>query len=671
MLPNPEVREVTINDYLKVVQKRLGLIITLLVIIPAVAAIVVFTKKPIYRSTASIMIERSTPRVTKFEEVTPSYYWAHSQEYYQTQYKILSSRNLVERIFGELRLAKDAEFQDVQDPVGKLHNQIRIDPVKSSQIVLIHVEDTDALRASAVANALAKAYIQQDIDTRNHATKEAAAWLEGQLSGVKNTLRESEQALSTYIQENKFVTIPDVEKKTESVLESLKQTKNKVEAELAEARKRYKGKHPRMVALEAQSEDIKKKIEEETDNVLELNQKLVQYNLLKKELDSSQQLYTSILMRAKETDVTEKLQVSNIRIIDSAQPPKSPYKPQKAKVLLMSLLFSILCGVGLAFLLEYLDATIRTADDVSLYLNLPFLGYIPSVGVEAATDKDKSLLCFNDAKSETSESCRAIRTSILFASPEDKPIKSILVTSAVPKEGKTFVASSLSIIFSQLNEKVILLDIDMRKPKMHKNFNIEQKTGLSNYLTGNINLDEVIKQVCVPNLSVVASGNIPPNPSELLSSSKVRQLFDELKDGFDKVIVDSPPVLIASDALLLANIVDGVVLLVHGGKTRIDTAQQAKAKILEAKGKIIGVVINNVQPEKEDKYYYYHYYNYGEGEKRERQVKKTPPGSTPQVAGPGVKSPVPSAPKPGPVKKGLFAAFMGKRNPPEKPSANS
>lgn len=605
MLPNPEIREVTIQDYLKIIKKRLGIILAFLFIIPTIATVFVYTRKPLYCATASIIIESRRLKVTKFEEI---YQPQEDQQYMQTQYDILGSRILAEKTFDALRLSTDIDFRNIADPVGKLRSQISIKPVRDSQLVLINVEDTDALRASSIANAFAKVYIEQDVEVRNRTIKEAIAQLESQMSDVKNKLRESEEALGAYLQNNRIVTIPDVEERTETLLGSLKQHRSRLETDLAESLKRYKEKHPKAIALNAQLEDLNKKIEEETNNFLDLNQKMVQYRLLKKEVESNQELYTSMLTRSKETGVTEKIETSPIRIVDTAEPPAAPFKPQKRKTILTSIMFSLFCGVAFSLFLEYLDSSIRTAEDVSNYINLPFLGYIPSGDKEAKTDIEKNLICLKKPQSIISEAYRAIRTSILFASPEDKPLKVILITSSLPAEGKTFFSTNLSFIFSQINERIIFVDTDMRRPKMHKSFNLDPKPGLSNFLTGNVELAEIIKATSVSNLSIITSGTIPPNPSELLSSVKLRALFEDLRSRYDRIILDSPPILSVTDTFLLANLVDGVILVVKGVSTRLEAVIRAKQKIIEAKGKIIGVVVNNIEPEKEDSYYYYHYY---------------------------------------------------------------
>ncbi|MDD5495832.1 MAG: polysaccharide biosynthesis tyrosine autokinase, partial [Candidatus Omnitrophica bacterium] len=586
MLPNPQSREVTLEDYFKVIKKRHKIIAAFLIIIPLAVAILVFAVKPVYRATVSVLIEKSPPKVTQFEEVYQTPY-GDTLQYYQTQYKILSSRALTERVFEELRLIKDKDFKDARDPIRKLYDSISIEPVRNSQIVMVHVDDTDPLRASSIANAFAKEYIKQDIETRNLATKQAAGWLESQLVDIKKRMEESEKELSKYIQQNRIVTVPDVERKTETLLESLKQDKSNVETALAEALKRYKEKHPKIIALRAQAENINAKIEKETENLLNLQLKMAQYNMLKKETESSQQLYTSILSRAKETDVSEKIEASRIRVIDPAKVPDIPFRPKKLRDILLSIFVALMAGVGAAFFLEYLDSTIRTAEDVRVYVNLPFLGYISTIGKDIKTEIDKDLLCYKDPKCAISEAYRVIRTSILFASPEDKPLKNILVTSSLPKEGKTFTATNIATIFSQLNEKVILIDLDMRRGRLANVFNVEQKAGISDFLAGKAELKDIIKKSFVGNLSIISSGTIPPNPSELLHSGKVALLFEELKARFDRIIIDAPPILSVADSSLLANIVDGVIMVIKGASSHLNAITQTKGKIIEAKGRII------------------------------------------------------------------------------------
>jgi capsular exopolysaccharide synthesis family protein len=287
---------------------------------------------------------------------------------------------------------------------------------------------------------------------------------------------------------------------------------------------------------------------------------------------------------------------------------------------MVSILLALFCGIGLSFFLEYLDSSIRTAEDVTLYLSLAFLGYIPSAYKESKVESERNLICFQKPKSTIAESYRTVRTSLLFASPEDRPLKTILITSSLPEEGKTFTTTNLATIFSQLNERIVLIDTDMRRSKVHKVFKVEQKNGLSDFLTGKLSFDMAVRPTFIPNLSLITAGTIPPNPSELLSSAKISSLFEVLKLRFDRIIIDSPPILSVADTSILANIVDGIVLVIKGASTRLEAIRQSKQKIMEAKGRIMGVVVNNIAPEKEDRYYYYHYY-YSEEQKKEARKK--------------------------------------------------
>ena len=471
MLPNPAIRKVTIKDYLKIIRKHLTLVIALLVIIPAIVAIYVVTKKPIYRSTVSLLIEFGNISTTQLNDaVEPvSSQGSMPTQYYKTQYKILSSYILAEKVYEDLKLNQDPEFANLNNPVAVLQGRVGVEPVKESNVVLLHIEDSDPLRAATIANAYGKAYIQQYIDTSNHA--------------------------------------------------------------------------------------------------------------------------------------------STIRIIDSAKLPEHPLKPKKQQSILMAILFSLFFGIGVAVLLEYLDSSIRTAEDVNSYLNLPFLGYIPSISIQdGKNESEKALICCQNITNPAVESYRALRTSILFSSPEDRPLKAILVTSSLPGEGKSFIATNLASIFSQMNERVLLIDLDMRRPKLYKLFNIDQKPGLSAFLAGNASLESIIRTTQFSNLSIITSGAIPFNPSELLSSDKIRVLLEDLRSKFDRIIIDSSPALNVTDAHLLASSIDGVILVVKGASTRLEAVLGAKNKILESKGKLIGAVVNNINSVKEDRYYYHQYY---------------------------------------------------------------
>jgi capsular exopolysaccharide synthesis family protein len=617
MLPNPEVQPVTLQDYLKVIRKRIYIFIPLIVIIPLAATIYIYNQKPLYRATASIEVGKVLPRVTRFEDVTQSMSFYFDFRYYETQREILMSRALAEKVAEQLQLAKDPEYTG--DPAGRVKSQISVEFVKDSKIALVNVIDTDPVRATTIANTLAKAYIEQDVEAKNKAAKEAIVWLQAQVEETRKKMFESQMVLNNYIEKNKIIMITQRKGESETVLANLKMQKAQLGNALAETYKRYKEKHPVIIGLNAQLEETTRSIENETKILFDLNKRMVQYDLLKKDVDSNQAIHTALLTRLKETGITEKLEKGTVSILDFARPPGAPFKPQKGKTIFLSIMVSLICGVGLAFFVEYLDSTIHTAEDVSIFLNLPFLGYIPMVTKDLKTGKEIGLICHEQPRSIIAESFRTVRTSILFAAPEDKPFKTILVSSSIPQEGKSFMVSNLSIIFTQLNYPVVLLDLDMRRPIMHKTFNLERKVGMSDFLAGNIEPDKIIKQTSIPNLSVITSGTFPPNPSELISSGKMPVLLEYLKSRFNYIFIDCPPLLTTVDAPLLVNLVDGVLLVIKGASTHLEAITRAKKKIEEAKShRIIGTIINNIKSQKEYAYYYYHYYYHTEEEKKKK-----------------------------------------------------
>jgi len=430
---------------------------------------------------------------------------------------------------------------------------------------------------------------------------------ENTLAEIERKVQNSEIAINNYIQQNKITTIRDVDQNTELFLDRLKTGKSKIDGDIAAASKRYREKHPKMISLREQLKDINEKIDVETSRLLKFE--TTEYRALKTELKSNQNLYESILASAKEKGVSGELNVKNSRIIDPAIPPQIPHRPKKALSIVISIFFSLICGAVCAFFVECMDSTVRTAEDVRLYVKLPFLGYIPAIGKNVK--KNEYVLCHEAPESRSAESYRTLLASILFASPEDNPFKAILITSALPNEGKSYVAANLAIIFSQKNERVILLDFNMRRPVLHKAFNVSQDAGLSSYLTGKVNLTAVIKPTSIENLSLISCEAFLSNPRELFALESMRLLFKGLASRFDRIVVDSSALLACSDAALLANIVDGVILVAKSGSTHLQEINEAKENISAAKGNIIGVVINDIDIEKSDRHYYH--YHYGDG----------------------------------------------------------
>ena len=320
-------------------------------------------------------------------------------------------------------------------------------------------------------------------------------------------------------------------------------------------------------------------------------------------------------------------------MIDPPQVPVSPIAPNRPRTILIGFAVSLLAGVGLALFLEYLDNTVKTVEDVSRYAQLPALSVIPAIkgrraralsaggngkkktssGLTVTKGNGLNLeqLPLLDARSSVAEAYRVLRTSVLLSSA-DKPPKTILVTSGQPGEGKTTTVINTAISLAQLGASVLIIDCDLRKPSVHKILGVDHVVGLSTYLARRAEIDDVIQKLPIPNLSVLASGRIPPNPAELISSSRMKEMLGLLSERYDHILIDSPPLLKVTDPVILSTLVDGVMLVVHGGKSTREVVRRTRQELSSAGAKIFGVVLNNVDVHRDgyDSYYYDTYSDY-------------------------------------------------------------
>jgi capsular exopolysaccharide synthesis family protein len=275
------------------------------------------------------------------------------------------------------------------------------------------------------------------------------------------------------------------------------------------------------------------------------------------------------------------------------------------------LALGLFLAIGLVFLIEYLDRSVKGQEDVEKVLGLPFLGMVPKVEQADLLDSKDSpeLFTFRNPNSTSAECCRVLRTNILFSSP-DRPHRTFLVTSSNQSEGKTTTVINLGITMAQSGHRTLLIDTDMRRPRLHKGLRVSNENGVSRIIVGDSEIDAAIKSTDVPNLYVLPCGPLPPNPAELLQTEKFAKLIETLGEKFDRVILDSPPILAVTDAVIVSRIVDGVVLVVRAGKTPHDAVTRAKRMVLNVKSRIIGVVLNDVNLRNPAYYNYYNYYRH-------------------------------------------------------------
>jgi capsular exopolysaccharide synthesis family protein len=353
-------------------------------------------------------------------------------------------------------------------------------------------------------------------------------------------------------------------------------------------------------------------LERQKQESLELNKKAIEYSVLNRETESARELYDLLIRRFKETSVTEEIDASNIRIIDRAE---YAYKvsPDSWRNMKMAAVLGLMIGLGLAFLIEYLDSTIKSPEEVEQFLKIPLLGVVLAHTVKGRrandTNSTEELITLDEPRSSVSESYRGIRTRILFSIADTQP-KSILMASATEQEGKTLTSANLAVIMAKTGSRVLLMDCDMRKPRLNKIFGSDRDKGVSNVLVNDCSFTDAVQETGIDNLNLIPCGHIPPNPSELLGSKAMKELLVSLYDKYDRIVIDSSPVTAVTDAVVLSKVVDGVVLVVQANKTDREVVRRSVEQLVAVKAQMLGVILNRFDIDL-NKYYHKYSYFYG------------------------------------------------------------
>lgn len=707
-----------IQRYLQVLLKRKWLILSVLVIVLGAVSVWTFSRTKIYRATATVLVEQKAPQVlgnqvNEVVDLAQTGYW-RNKEYMETQRKIVTSKTLAERVADKLKLASNPTFwgpggrvppgqpRTLEDATAVLSGLISATSVRDSNIIEISVDHPSPELAARLANTLAQAYMDQNVEYKLTSTSGAVKWLSDQLDDLKKQLEGSEMALYNFKKKHNIISVSledrqsilarQIEKITDAlteirmkrmaveaqrkqillakagadkdplnlaigpvmenaVIQQLKQVLVEERRKYAALREKYDDKWPAVREQKAKVEAARRDLDREANNVLavleskhkeikdneaqiaaalesakneaiELNKREVDYQRLKRTQENNAKLYGLVLTRMKESDLSAQLRVNNIRPLDAAVAPAVPVSPRVRLNLMIGLMLGLLLGIGLAFLVDTLDNSVKSQEDVEQVPELVFLGLMPRIpgavtgknGHRPAPHPDLDLVVHRNPKSPVAESCRAIRTNILFAAT-DQSLKTIAVTSPGPKEGKTTTAVSLAIAMAQAGQRVVIVDTDMRRPRLHRIFGVPGSEGITSVLLGSGQLAEVIKSTEVPDLFVLPCGPVPPNPAELCQSDRFRSLLDELSQRFDRVILDSPPVMVVTDAVVLSTLVDGTLLVARTGQTTRGGLRETARQLRDVNGRILGCVLNDMDLEKRGYGYYryrrYGYYRYG------------------------------------------------------------
>jgi succinoglycan biosynthesis transport protein ExoP len=496
------------------------------------------------------------------------------------------------------------------------------------------------------------------IDEKNDISSQKLADLNRQLTEAQAD-RINKEAVYQLAQAGNYDAISAVRESV--VIQDILKQESALSAQYTDAVNQYGPKYPKVLRLQAQLKDLDQLVAREKTNIgnqmeaeyhgsrqrelllkdaldeqkAETNQmaeKLVQYNILKREADTNKQLYDGMLQKLKEAGITAGLRSSNIRIVDPALIPGGPSRPNKTRNVMLSILVGLIGGIGLALLREYLDNTVKTPDDIETLARLPSLAVVPALSnsngkgngrfakllkapVIAGREGRAELVSHNMPQSQMSEAFRALRTSLLL-SQADHPPQVILMTSALPREGKTTAAVNLAVTLAQLGDKTLLVDADLRKPGINRALSLVdgKHAGLSSYLAGVSTLDLItVPHPAITNLAAIPTGPIPPNPADLLSSHKLTELIAELRTRYKFVVIDSPPIMAATDAVILSVLVDGVLLVVRSGETPKEAFTRTRDLLAGVKCRMLGVVLNAVDASSPDYYYSYRYYPYSYG----------------------------------------------------------
>lgn len=537
--------ELDIPQLLDVVLRRRWLIFSGWALVMLGALFYVFLTKPVYEAQSLLVIEKE--RGTSAVIADGTMIESSNDDYYQTQYKLLKSESLLQQVYDGLRLQDSGP--DFAQPRGleKLSSAVSVAPVLRSRLVYLRVRSHDPALAARVVNTLADAFIEQNLSNQLFISKE-----------VLQALQMRDGAAGA---EESYASLPAVV--NNQLIQQLKADYARLHAQYADMGAKFTSKHPSMMALRSNMAALEHQIRSETRRIVQ----------------------------SLKTELSGQLKGNNVRVVDPAGVPKAPVKPRKLASLILGAVAGLLIGSLLAFLVELLDQSVRTQDDIESRLRRPFLGLIPF----AAWQGDRaygSLL--SPELSLTSEAFRNLRTMVDFAGVTDGS-KAVLVTSTVQDEGKSYVASNLAVAFAQLGEKVLLINGDLRRPSLHRVFGLSTEKGISQFLASGTSvehLDSLVRETDVPFLKVLPCGPRPPNPSELLNTPRLPALVAWARERFDRVIVDCPPLFPVHDTLLWGRAIPSSIFVVRYGQTRIPLISKACQRLDGAGVKILGLAVN-------------------------------------------------------------------------------
>jgi capsular exopolysaccharide synthesis family protein len=637
----------TVGGLLQTTKENRWSIIVLMVLGCLAGVFKAISETPVYRASLTMAVEPSSGRSSSQSLFDP-----YAYRFYETQYELLKSRSVAERVVDELNLVqRDAVDKLLVPPsaLTSLAKEIRkitgvsliSDAPKNSKPAILTTAEVASKRAwltqiiqsgvtvsggnktnlvavtfksinpdfaAEIANALVAAYIEEGLDSQLNRSQQTTRWFSQRIEDLRVSLDNSQAQLQQFLIEENLLDTSRNEQITTSELQSLNSEYIIARASLDELAKRYGARHPKLKEARAEVSATKARLDLASRAVSSNREKQVKLELLEREVKRNNDFYEAFLSKFKEADLSSSgTQVASARIIDRALPPGGPIYPQKQKIIFTWAFGGLLLGLGLAFLREQLDSTFKSGRMVEEKLGLPLFGVVQSMGSDIKAVERHYL---DNTRSVFSEAINHIRTGVMYSNV-DNPPQVLVVTSSVQSEGKTTLASNLALSYAQLGT-TLLIDADLRRPRIKHIIANGAITGLVELVAGVTSFDQcVIRDRDQKNLYILNSGTTPPNPLELLASDKFSQVLDSFRKKFSYIIIDTAPVLPASDAVVLGRLCDSMLLVIESDRTTHHMARDAIRRLNASNVSVAGLILTQANIKKGNPYQYGGYYGYG------------------------------------------------------------
>ncbi|MGE3676909.1 MAG: GumC family protein [Burkholderiales bacterium] len=702
----PEQETLDLVRYWRAVNRNKWGIAALVIAVGVLAAIYAHSLPPVYRGTATVMVEGYRAKAVSNEEVQQAWYWGASRDYFLTQYEIIKSREFAEKLVRVMGLTRHPAFDPRQAPppwyakwlpqqapepeaaqpddraiepgvVASVMGGTSLEPVRNTQIVKLHFDSTDPEIAARVPNTLAMIYIIADLEARAQVGRRATEFLSRQAEALKEKLTESERALQAFRDREKIVetrggsnagasrqlealTLSLIEARQKradaealhaqvsaalkggsaEVLQTLPavqrhpsiQRSREVAAEAArkfnEASKRYGPDHPRYQSAAAEVTSAQENLRLQVESVIRTiskefeltraneaaieraladakgavqaqNRKEFELQSLEREVQANRKIYEEFVQRDRQARAGD-MESAVARVIDSATVPTGPYGPNKRNIVGAAVLAALLLGIALAILAERLDNRLKSSHEAEARLDSRSIGVLPKT---VSADGIPVERMYQEASPNAfSEAIRTVRSALLLSGIESRK-QVVLVTSSIPEEGKSTVASNLALSLCEV-KKTLLLEADMRRPKVGKVYGVEaERPGLAGMVSNGLDPEECVVQIPGSRLHVLQAGRAPANPLTLLSSPGFATAMQALIDDYDVIVIDSPPVQLVSEAVMLSQLATSVLFVIKASSTPYPVARHALGRLRRVDAPILGTVLNQIDIEAADKYY--------------------------------------------------------------------